>query len=162
MIIRRATLEDAVGIADVQSRTWLDAYAGIVKHGKLAEKIAGREQRWREILMGGTPTWVAEEDGVVTGIMSAAMSRDEDTAPNTGELWMIYVAPEAQGRGIGTALTGEAVKQLRALGCTAATLWVFEANAGARGFYERMGWTWDGGPPVDDDWGPEIRYRRPL
>jgi ribosomal protein S18 acetylase RimI-like enzyme len=162
VIVRRATVQDAAGIADVQVRTWLVAYADIVDRAKLEARAVGREQRWRETLAGGTPTWVAEEDRRIVGIMSAAPSRDEDAPPGTGEVWMIYVAPEAQRRGIGAALMDEALDRLRALGCETATLWVFEANSAARGFYERMGFAHDGGPPNDDQWAPELRYRRAL
>jgi GNAT superfamily N-acetyltransferase len=162
VIVRRATVQDAAGIADVQVRTWRDAYAGIVASAKLEARAVGREQRWCEILAGGTPTWVAEDDGRIVGTMSAAPSRDDDAPPHTGEVWMMYVAPGVQGRGIGAALMDEALSQLRALGCTTATLWVFEANAAARGFYERMGFAHDGGPPNDDPWAPELRYRRAL
>jgi GNAT superfamily N-acetyltransferase len=162
VIVRRATVQDAAGIADVQVRTWRDAYAGIVEREKLEARAVGREQHWREILSGGTPTWVADDDGRIVGTMSAAASRDDDAAPHTGEVWLMYVAPEAQGRGIGAALMNEALGRLRALGCETATLWVFEANTAARRFYERMGFAHDGGPPNDDPWAPELRYRRRL
>lgn len=160
MTIRRATIEDAAGIADVQSRTWLDAYAGIVEREKLEARIPGRGERWRRILAAGTPTWVASEGEVVAGIMSAGPSRDEGAA-GVGELWMLYVAPAAQGRGIGSALTSCAEDQLRAEGFAAATLWVFEQNAVGRAFYERAGWEPDGAGR-DDDWAYEIRYRKSL
>jgi hypothetical protein len=43
--------------------------------------------------------------------------------------------------------------------------WVLEANAGARGFYERLGWTWDGTTrqhPFGDEERPVVRFRRTL
>jgi L-amino acid N-acyltransferase YncA len=160
--IRPATLADADGIADVQSRTWLTAYEGIVAPEKMAERIAERPARWRTLLAQGTPTWVAEEDGRIVGIMSAGASRDADAGPETGELWMLYVVPEAQRRGIGARLHDEALDRLRSLGYREATLWVFAANAGGRAFYERVGWAHDFGPPREDLWAPEVRYHRAL
>jgi GNAT superfamily N-acetyltransferase len=49
----------------------------------------------------------------------------------------LYVAPEAFGRGIGSALLAEA-KQQRPRGFT---FWVFQENKRARRFYERRGCT---------------------
>ena len=47
----------------------------------------------------------------------------------------LYVDPEAQNRGVGTALLDQA-KALRPDGLV---LWVFQKNEGARRFYERHG-----------------------
>jgi RimJ/RimL family protein N-acetyltransferase len=45
------------------------------------------------------------------------------------------------------------------------TLWVLEDNPRARQFYERAGWTIDGGRKAEARWGvraPEVRYRKRL
>jgi GNAT superfamily N-acetyltransferase len=161
--VRRAGLADAEAIAGVQSRTWFVAYEGIVAREVMEERARDRAQRWREHLRQGTPTWVAEDDGAVHGIMSAGPSRDADAPPATGELWMLYVAPEAQGRGTGQLLLEEALGVLRRAGFERATLWVFAANAAGRAFYEHMGWVHDAAAGVKDDpWAPEVRYQRNL
>ena len=163
MRIRPATVDDAEAIAGVQSRTWFVAYDGIVDRRVMEERAADRPQRWRGHLADGTPTWVAESGATVLGIMSAGPSRDPDAPEGTGELWMLYVDPEAQGRGVGRALLGEAVGVWRQRGFAQATLWVFEANAKARGFYERQGWELDVPAGVrDDPWAPEVRYQTRL
>lgn len=163
MIVRRATEADAQVIADVQSRTWFVAYDGIVDRAVMEERAAIRPARWREHLENGTPTWLAEADGTALGIMSAGRSRDDDAPPATGELWMLYVAPEAQRRGVGRRLLEAAEDAWSGAGFAEATLWVFEANTGARGFYEHMGWVHDAEAGVKPDpWAPEVRYRRPL
>jgi GNAT superfamily N-acetyltransferase/chorismate mutase len=71
------------------------------------------------------PVWVADIDGVVVGY-----ARFPD-----GWLDDLYVQPEHQGQGIGTALL-EVVKAQCSDGFC---LWVFESNAPARAFYERHG-----------------------
>src|SRR3954452_16322478 len=153
-------MADAEAIADVQSRTWFVAYDGIVDRAKMEERAATRPARWREHLAGGTPTWLAEEAGTALGIMSAGPSRDDDAPPRTGELWMLYVAPEAQGRGIGRVLLEAAEVAWRDSAFTQATTWVFEANVAARRFYEHLGWAHDAAAGVKpDDWAPEVRYR---
>jgi GNAT superfamily N-acetyltransferase len=69
--------------------------------------------------------WVAEVDGQVVGF--AALT-DE---------WLghLYIEPGAQNRGVGTALL-DVAKQARPDGLK---LYVFQANTGARRFYERHG-----------------------
>ncbi|MBB6626329.1 GNAT family N-acetyltransferase [Nocardioides sp. KIGAM211] len=69
--------------------------------------------------------WVAEADGVALGYARVHGDWLDD----------LYVAPEAAGAGIGSALL-DLVKGLRPAGFC---LWVFESNAPARGFYERRG-----------------------
>lgn len=44
------------------------------------------------------------------------------------------------GSGVAGRLHDEAIDDLRRRGCDEARLWVLEANARARRFYERRGW----------------------
>jgi ribosomal protein S18 acetylase RimI-like enzyme len=74
---------------------------------------------------GEHEAWVAEQDGRVAGFAILT------------ETWLdgLYVHPEAQGCGIGTALL-ELAQALRPGGLG---LWVFETNAPARTLYRRHG-----------------------
>jgi ribosomal protein S18 acetylase RimI-like enzyme len=56
-----------------------------------------------------------------------------------GELYAIYVLPSRQARGIGRALLHAVASRLAASGTKAMLLWVLEANAQARTFYEALG-----------------------
>jgi GNAT superfamily N-acetyltransferase len=83
-----------------------------------------------------------------------------------GELYAIYLLPDAWRRGGGTALCMGALEALRHRGLNTVTLWVLRQNGPARAFYERMGFLADGasnlkphGDPVEVD---EVRYRRAL
>jgi hypothetical protein len=57
-----------------------------------------------------------------------------------------------------------AVATLTDAGYERAVLWVLEANARARQFYEKAGWAPDGASNVLDGLGGvvEVRYTRPL
>ncbi len=78
------------------------------------------------------------------GFASFAPSRDEDVPARTGEVPAIYVDPAVLGAGVGRELFEAATVALRDADFAKATLWVLEANALARRFYEKAGWAWDG------------------
>jgi GNAT superfamily N-acetyltransferase len=75
--------------------------------------------------IGRDEIWVEDEAGIVTGF----------TGMKSDTLTHLYVDPEHQGRGIGSALL-EHAKSRRP---ERLELWVFQKNDGARRFYERHG-----------------------
>jgi GNAT superfamily N-acetyltransferase len=162
MRIRKATAEDAFGIAGVQERGWQAAYRHVFPAEELDRGGFIHADRWTERLVRpptGWSTFVAEQDGDVVGFTSVGPSRDE---AGIGELYAIYVDPEHWDTGTGRALIEQAEQQLRAE-YGEVTLWVLEDNPRARQFYERAGWTVDGGRKAEARWGvraPEVRYRK--
>jgi len=71
------------------------------------------------------------------------------------QLNWLFIRPEAQGRGIGTALI-ELAKRERPRGLA---LWVFEMNVPAQRFYERHGFVAVRRTDGDNEEGaPDIRY----
>jgi ribosomal protein S18 acetylase RimI-like enzyme len=75
--------------------------------------------------------WLAEEARRPLGFLAIRRSRRHDWEV----LEKLYVDPEAQNRGVGTAL----LEQAKALRPGGLVLWVFQQNTGARRFYERHG-----------------------
>jgi GNAT superfamily N-acetyltransferase len=61
-----------------------------------------------------------------------------------GELYAIYVTPDAWGTGAGRALMAEHLERIWRSGFDEAVLWVLDDNPRARRFYEAAGWTTDG------------------
>jgi GNAT superfamily N-acetyltransferase len=163
-LIRRGGPDDAAAIADVHVRTWQAAYEHVFGADRLATLSAGqRELRWRKSLGAGEQTaFVAELDGAVVGWATVGPNRKAGAG---GELYGIYVAPEAWGTGAGPALMAAALEELRGAGYADAILWVLEDNPRARRFYEREGWVADGGRRTGEHLGvrtEEVRYRVAL
>ena len=84
-----------------------------------------------ELFAANEEVWLAEENGQLRAFF--AIRRSETSGWETLE--RLYVEPDEQGRGIGTALLDKA-KELRPGGLQ---LWVFQKNTGAIRFYERHG-----------------------
>ena len=172
LVVRPAVIDDAGQITEAHVQGWQVAYRGIMPDSYLdglSNDMADRRARWRvQIAVPANPgvhNTVVERDGTVVGWASAAPSRDDDATEETGEIWGIYVHPDHWRTGAGGALMRAALEHLAAEGYTEATLWVFEENRGARGFYERYGWRPDGATHFFERGGgrvPEVRYRRPL
>ncbi len=162
-MIRPAVPGDARDLAEVQVRTWEEAYRGIVPDELIDRRdVAARERVWRDILAGDTLTSVAEADGEVVGFISVGATREPDL-PFSGELFAIYLRAAHWGGGLGSELMLAGERQLRELGYSHATLWVLRDNPRARRFYEKHGWGFDGsekGYPGTDL--VEVRYAREL
>jgi GNAT superfamily N-acetyltransferase len=152
MIVRRATPADAEEMARVHTASSVAAYAHVVTpdHALLERRIAA----WREALAGDDPSFVAEADGLVVGVLHVT----------TTELKVIYVHPDWWGSGAGRLLLERAHAEL-AQTCDEATLTVLADNPRARRFYERNGWVCEeelvephfGGSPTR-----VARYRRSM
>jgi GNAT superfamily N-acetyltransferase len=159
--LRDATAADVEGVAALFLRCWRGSYADVLPAQVIGVfDEAGSEQLWGRALGSprpGTRGVVAVEDGRVVGIVRVGRDPDE---PTVGHVFSLYVDPDAQGSGVGGRLLADAEGWFRAEGLAAATLWVFEANERARGFYTRHGWSPDGGSRVETEFGePEIRLR---
>jgi len=164
MGVRSATAADAEAIAAVQRHGWQVAYRDIFPAEELAQGGFVQLERWRARLADPPPGWavfVAERDGAVVGFAAVGPSRDER---GIGELYAIYVDPDAWSTGAGRALIDQCEEQLSG-DYGDATLWVLEDNPRARAFYERAGWLPDGAGKAEERWGvraPEVRYRKEL
>ena len=171
MSIRRATADDASGIAIVHVRSWQAAYLSLIPQDYLDSLAA--EQRlplWERVLREAewpqAGTLVADDGEKITGFASICPARDNDADPaRGGELTAIYLLPEVWGMGVGQQLMASALAALSDAGYDEALLWVLNTNSRARRFYEAAGWQADGAVKEDPSRGfvlTEIRYRRSL
>lgn len=168
-VIRPATTADAAEIARIHVEAWQAAYAGHMPDEYLRGlSEADRRQAWERTLAAGTATvFVVLTGAAIAGFAIVGPSRDDDAGPGTGELHAINLDPAHWHSGLGRPLLDHAVTALRDLGHRDATLWVLAANARARRFYERAGWSPDGTTRVETIAGgtvelAEVRYRRTL
>lgn len=164
---------DVRGIAQVHVRAWQQAYAGIVPAhyldaldvGTRATQLARRFGP--DAAADTVPTLIATgSDGTVLGFVNAGPYRDLDGpagGAGWGQIYSIYVHPDRWGAGVGSTLLTAALAPLDNARTTA--LWVLEANANARRFYERSGFAPDGARGTFEIAGatiPEVRYLRPA
>jgi ribosomal protein S18 acetylase RimI-like enzyme len=163
-MIRQAEVGDARAVARVQVETWRAAYRGIMPDAildSLDEEVKAARW-WRYIESSPGSTRVAVDDGSVVGFADAAGCRDEGEPACVGEIRAIYVHPLHWRRGHGRDLLRAAIEHL-GTDRSAVVLWVLEANAPARGFYEGHGFALDGGCRVRPPTGlVEVRYRASL
>jgi GNAT superfamily N-acetyltransferase len=158
--IRPARPGDAVGLSRVQTETWQWAYRGVFPSEFLTGLIVP-VSRWEDRLMGGVTTHVVTKKAEVVGYSSIAPADD----PGWGEVRAIYVHPDHQGRGYGSALLSAGLTSLAALGFRWALLWVIDRNLQGRSFYESRGWTLGRPIRIEDIGGTQVtlvRYERDL
>jgi ribosomal protein S18 acetylase RimI-like enzyme len=127
--VRPARPEDAAAVAEVHVRTWQAAYEHVFGAERLASIDHSRRQGLAEraIASGGVAVAV-DDDGTVVGFVSVGPSSDVE---GEGELYAIYVLPEAWGTGAGRGLM-DAGKELLRASYGDATLYVLEDNPRAR------------------------------
>ena len=187
VVIRSASAADAAQIAAVMRDSWLAAYDGIIASALLDQATAPdggarirqsfRLRPWQRMIAavarGPAP---ADDTAGIVGYASYGPERDVLDTPwpypltpggsdgQVAELYALYVHPAWWSTGTGRALMDRVLARVKIAGYTCITLWVLEANARARRFYQRAGFAPDGARHVLDDLGgvTEIRYRRAL
>lgn len=141
-LIRPARPEDAPAIARIHVDTWRDTYAGILPNAYLVQLVqaGARQSVWRIGAGGRSPsgetTLVAELDQVV-GFASFGRARHV-RGGQVGEIYALYVAPDAQGQGLGRGLVSVALQRLFAEGYRHVDVEVLAENP-SRHFYSAVG-----------------------
>ncbi len=87
--------------------------------------------------------WIAELDGERVGCVFCTAARDPDTA----QLRLLLVEPQARGTGVGTRLVDECLRFARRSGYTRIMLWTNDVLTAARRIYQRAGFQLDRSEP---------------
>jgi N-acetylglutamate synthase-like GNAT family acetyltransferase len=152
--LRRATSDDAEGVAYVYVESWNQALVP-----SLPPRVLDSEQtaRWRHDLKAASLRWwLAQSGESVIGFVGTGPSRDPADA-ELGELDTIAVSPSAWRRGVGRRLMDVAVHDLVEAGYRQAVVWTLADYESGRHFYEATGWHTSGESRAD---GQQIAFRR--
>lgn len=142
-IVRPARIEDAEGIGWVSVTAWRETYAGIMPDDYLAAlSIEQRQTLFRgriQDLPERQAIFVALDDAArVVGFGVCAPTREAELGTD-GEIFAINIVEAAKRQGLGAKLMSAMAESLAQNGFARAGLWVIEANAPARRFYEALG-----------------------
>lgn len=158
-------------MGEVHRLSWAAMMQGVIPPRALEVAVQGDwASLWGAVLdrLGPRPQGAAVHGrpGGVAGLVWLGPGEGPDeTAPHQAVLRRLYVAPDAQGAGVGAALLGWAEARALGAGARELLLWCLEANTGARAFYARHGYAPDGARAVNRRHGVELpkhRYRRAL
>ncbi len=143
MIITRATRQDARAAADIYLRSRAATGAAMPPGIHPADDVRAYVA---DVLIPEREVWLAVDDGEPVGVLVL----------DGGDLDWLFVVPQAQARGVGSALLDHA-KSLRPDGLS---LWTFVSNVAAQRFYEGRGFVeaerTDGA--ANEERAPDIRY----
>jgi len=142
ILIREATALDAQALATVHVTSWRAAYRGVIEDAYLDSlSVDRRREASLAWFRNPTPsTFVRVAVDANAKVVGYAMGGPARTgAPTTlGEVYVLYLLPDVQRRGIGTQLMRSMARGLDLRGMEALEIWALEANA-ARAFYTRLG-----------------------
>ncbi|WP_075937279.1 GNAT family N-acetyltransferase [Halosegnis longus] len=161
--IRPATPEDVDAIREVADAAWWDTYPGTLSRDQI-ERAVDRlydPEFLREVVSEREDLLflVAERDGELVGFGSA-----QQTFADEVELFTLYVHPDHQRAGVGTALLGEVLDAARAQSVDRLRAGVLSGNQQARSFLEGHGFerTETVTTEVGGESQPEDLFERPV
>jgi GNAT superfamily N-acetyltransferase len=164
--IREATGAGLDAIAELHRLAWDVTNAPHFPDRVIASNTFERRLgTWRWLLARlDTNVLVAETESRVVGAAATGPARDADLNHDTvGEVYGLYLRPDAWERGHGKALHEAAIAGLCTDGYLDAVLSVLAINRRARRFYEQRGWSLDGAEKRNPAHGVhKLRYRLAL
>ena len=143
-MIRPLVESDFDAAIQIVNRNWKNVYVGYVNQGLLNDAgCQERSQQLREEFINHRLSeYVWAESGQILGLLSMGTTADTDKA-SAFEIWRIYIAAEAQGKGIGGRLLVFAEQTAKENGYSEIIIWAFSENARAIRFYQKYGYQID-------------------
>jgi GNAT superfamily N-acetyltransferase len=140
--VRLAEPRDVAALARVHVASWHEAYRGIIAPHNLARTTLARaENRFRGYFWHGGQNssllHVLEGEAGVVGYANSGLSNSRELGVR-GEVYELYLHPEAHGRGGGRKLLSAGLWALSGRRLLPAVVWALEGNLRARRFYENM------------------------
>lgn len=146
--VRIAWADDAAAIAELQLRTWREAYSGLVPDEALPTDVEATARAWRASLSAPKDArnrvLVALERNRVVGFAITSPAADPDCDPvRDAELMEFTVDPGERGKGHGSRLLQAAIDTMRADRFTRSVLWAIASDDALRRFLTDAGWAPD-------------------
>lgn len=146
LYLRPAGPADAEEIAEVQRLSWLATYREMLSPDSLARAEAAWDARhWRHSLERvDDRVFSLVIEGRECGIAGFGVAgprrggRDPLLQSFKAEIYLLYLLPRFQGRGLGARLMQGLARVLIARGMDSALVWALAQNLKAIGFYRRM------------------------
>jgi ribosomal protein S18 acetylase RimI-like enzyme len=141
-MLRLAQVSDEAAVARLHAVSWRTAYRGILRDDFLdGAVVANRRELWgtrfAEINRTDQLILVSEEGGEIQGFACAYLDADPEWGTLVDNL---HVVPGLKGKGLGRQLMAAVAEDVQRHALNAVLhLWVYEQNAQARRFYERLG-----------------------
>ena len=122
----------------------LDPYKRMIHPPEYGE-VYTRELLRRVAEQEGRLVWAVSEKHLLGFIAveidnQSEQNRVEIGPSRAGRIMELYVLPEYRGQGVGQEMIAEMERYLKQAGCDTIKIEVFSLNAGARRFYERLGY----------------------
>ncbi len=146
--VRTADVRDARAVAEVLTRSWGEAYRGMLSEELLARQTDVEIRRAKvesHIGDAGNMTLLMEKGEVACGMAGLVPCAGRDGAI---ELEAFYIVKAEWGRGAGRYLMDHALEAARAAGYLTMTLTALWDNARARAFYEKCGFVETGAETI--------------
>ncbi|MGE3263330.1 MAG: GNAT family N-acetyltransferase [Bacteriovoracia bacterium] len=153
-IIRRAKPDDSFGIHEAHMRSICE----VCSKDHSPDEIRGwghrpsrEDQRLNAIQ--NQFVWVVDNGGKIEGYGHLALI--SENGHTRGHIMGLYLVPEANGKGLGTAIAREMLAEAKRQNAIAVSL---ESTLTAHSFYEKMGFTDSGDQATIELGGSKIRY----
>ena len=161
--IRQARIGDEKILADMQTASWKDAFAGILSPESLEKytDVQATTEMYAHVLQGnfanGSILFVDE----APHCMAFWSQCRENPSVNAAELICIHSLRNNWGKGYGSAMMEHILNEIRQAGYPSVILWVFAENVRARRFYEKHGFVLAEKTKFTYD-AAEVMYRKQL
>ena len=147
MYIRYVNKEDSDTIAMIYSKSFQQAFKGIIPDDFLKEKFAYerlKDRLYKELSEGNAISCIMYKDDIPVGMLTFAKDDDKERDNSEIDIWRIYLLPEYWGQNLGTEFMDWAIEELKTNGYKKVALWVVKENVRARKFYEKVGFSHEG------------------
>jgi len=152
-MIELASLRDLQEILELINRSNREAFQGIIPREHFREPILTLDGLLRDF--SRMPFYVYRREGRVAGV---AALRQEDTA--SGTIRWVYILPEQQRKGIGTALVTFVEEEARKVGLHRLRLRTVEKAHWAVSFYHKLGYRL--AKRLEVPWGYDVILEKDL